>query len=60
MEHFIRMAATSCGEFFCSTYWIKGMLSNYLEVAKAYRKASAISKNVENRKANLFNINYEN
>jgi ribosomal protein S2 len=60
MERFIRMAATNCGEFFCSTYWIKGMLSNYLEVAKAYRKASAISKSVKNRKANLFNINYEN
>jgi small subunit ribosomal protein S2 len=60
MSRVVGTAAKNCGEFFSSTYWIKGMLSNYLEVAKTNRLFIAQSGNIKNRKALLFNLNFKN
>jgi small subunit ribosomal protein S2 len=39
MKEFLFMTYSKlCGEFFCSRYWIRGMLSNYSSVLKSIKK----------------------
>jgi len=58
-DRYTRFAAEKCGEFSSTVYWIKGMLSNFSEIAKSYRKLSRLSLFVKNRKNKLFDKNYK-
>jgi small subunit ribosomal protein S2 len=55
----IAFFASQCGEFYSSEYWIRGMLSNFRVVNKAYLKYSTKTKLAFSRKRLRFNINYE-
>ena len=37
-EFMFLLFSNLCGEFSCTRYWVRGMLSNYLSVSKSIRK----------------------
>ena len=36
VERFVRYFALRCGEFFCSSVWVRGLLSNYMVACAVY------------------------
>ncbi len=43
-ERYIRYSALSCGEFFVTTNWVRGSISNYPNVFNSYRNLAKYSK----------------
>ena len=57
-DRYTRIAAERCGEFSATLYWIKGMLSNFSQIIKSFRKLKRLSLFVKNRKNQIFEKNY--
>jgi small subunit ribosomal protein S2 len=57
---YIRYFANKCGEFSSTLYWIRGMVSNFREIAKTYKKNFKISGLVKTGKFKLFDLNFKN
>lgn len=56
----VRSGALNCGEFFVSTFWIRGMLSNYLSVNSRGQALSYINASVYTRRIKLSKLNFDN
>lgn len=59
-DKIVKFAAMKCGEFFVSSDWIRGMVSNYRFVTTAFRKLKFYSELVFTRKDSLKEINFKN
>jgi small subunit ribosomal protein S2 len=61
MDRIVRFAAERCGEFFVSSYWIKGMLSNFKYALASFSKYSNLSSEIfKNSKIKKFFLNFKN
>jgi small subunit ribosomal protein S2 len=61
MDRIVKFAALRCGEFFASSYWIKGMLSNFKYALASFSKYSNITNDFfKNQKISKFFLNFKN
>lgn len=59
VDRYVRYAASNCGEFSITSYWIKGSISNYRTIFNAQRNLSRLSKTILSAKKQKFSKYFE-
>lgn len=57
---YIKAAANNCGEFFVSSQWVHGMLSNYFSVFNSYKKHLNLNVQIKNKRNTRESVVFDN